>query len=160
MIPQKIINSEIASTVELYEEDFVLWTEITANQLKSKDFNSLDLEHLIEEVESLGSEQRHKVESYLRQLLLHLLIYQYWQQEKAYCARGWRGEISNFRDELETLLKSRTLYNHFLEESDSVYLKARRQATIKTELPAQTFPEKCPYSPEEIINFDFLPESR
>lgn len=158
MTSQNIINSETVTTKQLYEQDFMVWIETTANQLKNKDFDQLDLEHLVEEIESLGSEQRHKVDSYLRQLLLHLLIYQYWQTEKTYCAKGWRGEISNFRSELETLFESRTLSNHFLAKIDSIYLKARRQAIIKTELPAKTFPEKCPYSSEQIMNFDFLPE--
>lgn len=155
---QNLIDLKIGETKQLYEQDYMLWIEATTNQLKSKDFEHLDLEHLIEEVESLGIEQRHKVDSYLRQLLLHLLIYQYWTQEKVYCVRGWRGEITNFRNELETLFESRTLYNYFLEKLESIYLKARRQAMIKTELPAQTFPEKCPYTPEDIMNFNFFPE--
>lgn len=159
MTSQNIINSETVATKQLYEQDFMVWIETTANQLKTKDFNNLDLENLIEEIESWGIEQRHKVENYLKQLLVHLLLYQYWIQEKAYCERGWRSEINNFRDQLETLFEeSKTLYNHFLKKLDSIYLKARKQAIIKTELPAQTFPEKCPYSPEEIKNTDFLPE--
>ncbi|GFE70145.1 DUF29 domain-containing protein [Chroococcus sp. FPU101] len=155
---QNLINLKKGETKQLYEQDYMLWIEATTNQLKSKDFDHLDLEHLIEEVESLGIEQRHKVDSYLRQLLLHLLIYQYWTQEKAYCAREWRGEITNFRNELETLFESRTLYNYFLEKIDLIYLKARRQAMIKTDLPTTTFPEKCPYTPEDIMNFNFFPE--
>lgn len=151
------LNSEIRPTKPLYEQDYMMWIEQTVNYLKSKDFAQLDLENLIEEVESLGIEQRHQVDSYLKQLLVHLLIYQYWTQEKAYCERGWRGEITNFRDQLETLFESRTLYNYFLDKLDLIYLKARRQVIIKTELPAQTFSEKCPYTPEDIMNFNFFP---
>lgn len=42
----------------LYEQDILLWVEDTVAKLKARDFDSLDLENLIEEVESLGISQR------------------------------------------------------------------------------------------------------
>ena len=39
--------------LSLYEEDFLLWSEDTAAKLKARDFENIDLENLIEEVESL-----------------------------------------------------------------------------------------------------------
>ncbi len=57
----------------LYEEDFVLWTEKTAELLKRKEFNRVDWENLIEEVECMGKSERQAVESLLTQLLIHLL---------------------------------------------------------------------------------------
>jgi len=70
----------------LYEQDFYLWLEITINQLKQRNLVKLDWHNLIEELEDLGREQKHKVESYLRQLLKHLLLYQYWESQKLYSA--------------------------------------------------------------------------
>jgi hypothetical protein len=67
----------IPEIAKLYKEDFVLWIDKTLNQLQQKDLDKIDWEHLIEEIEALGSEQRHKVESYVKQLLKHLLLYQY-----------------------------------------------------------------------------------
>ncbi len=143
---------------QIYNEDLVLWLDKTVEQLRDRDIENLDWEHLIEEIEGLGSEQRHKVTSYLKQLLLHLLLYQYWLSEKELCARGWRTEITNFRDELEELLQSKTLYNYSLQKLDEVYLKARRLAIQKTELFSDTFPQKCPFTVEQILDFEFFPE--
>ncbi|MFO0141371.1 MAG: DUF29 domain-containing protein, partial [Aphanizomenon sp.] len=58
---------------EIYEQDYPEWLDITLNQLQNRDLENIDWEHLIEEITALGNEQRHKVESYLRQLIKHLL---------------------------------------------------------------------------------------
>ena len=41
----------------LYETDFNLWIEQTVNQLKNGQIQDLDLENLIEEVQSINGEQ-------------------------------------------------------------------------------------------------------
>lgn len=140
----------------LYEQDFLLWIETTVEQLQRKDIDHLDWENLIEEIKSLGNEERRKVDSYLKQLLLHLLLDQYWLTERELCRRGWRTEITNFRDELEDLFRSKTLYNYFLQRVDEVYFKSKRLATEKTGLMSKTFSHECPYTVEQILDFDFF----
>lgn len=142
----------------LYEQDYYLWLQEISKLLEKKDLPGLDFTHLIEEVQGLGNEQRNKVDSYLRQLLIHLLLHQYWHQEKRYCAKGWKNEIDNFRFELELLFRSQTLYRYFLDEIEVIYPKARRQAINQSELPPATLPITCPYSPQELLNPDFYPE--
>ncbi len=142
----------------LYEQDYCLWLDITLKQIHEQDIEHLDWEHLFEEIEALGREQKNKVESYLIQLIKHLLMYQYWESEKFYCAKVWAEEIDNFRLELEILLKSKTLYNYGRTLIETTYQKAKRSAIKKTGLPADVFPQECPYSFEEILNFDFLPD--
>ena len=83
----------------LYEQDFALWIENTLKQLKAREFNQVDWENLIEEVESLEISQRKAVHSFLVRLLEHLL-------KRCYvclpdCYRGWEIEIRNFRRELK-----------------------------------------------------------
>jgi len=80
----------------LYEEDFVLWTEKTAELLKRKEFDLVDWENLIEEVECMGKSDRRAVESLLTQLLIHLLKLSYWESEKERNARHWLEEIANW----------------------------------------------------------------
>nr|WP_019500448.1 DUF29 family protein [Pseudanabaena sp. PCC 6802] len=48
--------TEIVKARSLYEQDILLWVEDTVAKLKSRDFQNLDIENLIEEVESLGRE--------------------------------------------------------------------------------------------------------
>ncbi len=142
---------------DLYEQDYYLWLQATYQSLEKKDIELIDWPHLMEEILSLGNEQRRKVNSYLRQLLIHLLLYQYWKSERDICAKGWQNEIDNFRFELELLLKSQTLYNYFLQQIEEIYLKARKQAIKKSELLPEIFPEHCPFTPDELLDSEFLP---
>lgn len=71
------MNIQLSTLKNLYEKDYYLWLKTTLSQLQKKDLADLDWEHLIEEIESLENEQKHKVESYLRQLLIHLLLISY-----------------------------------------------------------------------------------
>lgn len=141
----------------LYEVDYYLWIEKTVQQLANRDIQNLDWQHLQEEIEALGIEQRRKVESYLKQLLIHLLLCQYGELEKQNCERGWYLEISNFRDELEFYCRSKTLYNYFSTCLDKVYLKARKQVIQKTGLSPNIFPQECPFSPENLLDDEYLP---
>jgi len=145
----------VPSSVSLYEQDYVEWLDATLEQLQNRDLKDLDWTNLIEEVEALGSEQRHKVESYLRQLLKHLLLYQYWESEKAYCAKDWLEEIDDFRNELEILLRSKTLSNYTFSILETAYQRARHSAKTKSDL--NIFPVNCPYSMEQILDPDWFP---
>jgi hypothetical protein len=131
------------TTKDLYEQDYPAWLEETAKQLRQRQTDVLDWEHLREEIEALGNEQRHKVDSYLLKLLIHLLLYQYWPEERERCARGWQDEIGNFRVELELLLESKTLYNYFLTRIAVIYPKAVKRVRQKSQLPAAIFAESC-----------------
>jgi len=141
----------------IYEQDYPEWLEITLNQLKTHNLENIDWEHLTEEIAALENEQKHKVESYLRQLIKHLLIYRYWESEKFYCSKGWIEEIDNFRAELDLLLESKVLYNHTTKILDKTYLKAKNNAIRKSQLSAETFPESCPYSLTEMLDPECLP---
>ncbi|MEB3191406.1 MAG: DUF29 domain-containing protein [Snowella sp.] len=142
--------------ISLYEQDFPLWLDVTLEQLQAQDLDNIDWPNLIEEIAALGREQRHKFESYLIQLLKHLLLYQYWQSEKPYCAKGWMDEIDGFRVQLEILLRSKTLYNFALTILDKAYDRARRSPQCKSDL--NQLPSLCPYSMAQILDPDFFPE--
>ena len=145
----------VPSSVSLYEQDYVEWLDVTLEQLQNRDIKHLDWTNLIEEVEALGREQRHKVESYLIQLLKHLLLYQYWESEKSYCAKGLKDEIDVFRIELAILLRSKVLSNYTFSILETSYQRARHSAKTKSDL--NLFPVTCPYSMEQILDPDWFP---
>ncbi|MEB3189899.1 MAG: DUF29 domain-containing protein [Snowella sp.] len=57
----------------LYETDFNRWIEETAQNLKDGNFQALDLTNLIEEIESIGSNNKREIKSRLIVLLMYLL---------------------------------------------------------------------------------------
>jgi hypothetical protein len=60
-----------------YDTDFYTWTQAQAALLRAKDWTQVDWGHLIEEIESLGDQYRHALQSHLRVLLWHLLKHRY-----------------------------------------------------------------------------------
>jgi hypothetical protein len=87
----------------LYEQDFARWAFEQADRLRAGDLDSLDIENLAEEVESLGRDQRLRVKSRATTALTHLL--------KLACSpaqnpvRGWRTTVIRSRQELADLLE-------------------------------------------------------
>ena len=63
---------------DLYDSDSYLWLENTLTLLKRGEFDGLDLAHLIEELEDLGKRDLNKAKSLLRQIMVHLLLLEYW----------------------------------------------------------------------------------
>ena len=62
---------KIMSEKSLYDRDFTAWVKLTTQQLKDKNFEHLDLENLIDEVESLIYEQK----KWIRESLIKILTY-------------------------------------------------------------------------------------
>ena len=102
---------------KLYEIDDIQWLEETVKLLKDCQFEALDLENLIEELEDLGNEKKNVVVSLLDQIIRHLLLLEYWAEERKYNANHWKGEIYNFRLQLQRR-RTKTLYNHLTLQLD------------------------------------------
>lgn len=65
-------------TKSLYDTDYHLWVLETLKNLENKDFDSLDLENLIEEISDLSRREKRRLESLLICLFEHLLKLKYW----------------------------------------------------------------------------------
>lgn len=145
-------------TKTLYDIDFNLWVLETVEQLKNNDFNALDLENLIEEVEDLSKRDKRKLKSLLKILLEHLLKLKYWEAEKERCKGHWRGEIANFRQQIRYQLEdSPSLKPYIKSIFVESYQDARHTASERSQLPIANFPEK-PIAPlEQILDLNWLP---
>jgi hypothetical protein len=143
---------------QLYETDDLQWLEETITLLKNRQFEALDVDNLIEELEDLGSEKKNAVVSLLDQLIRHLLLLEYWESEVTNNSIHWQGKIYNFRLQLQDKM-TKTLYNHLVYKLDVIYGRALKAVNIKTQKLVD-FPEKCPYSLEELLDIDWLPICR
>jgi Domain of unknown function DUF29 len=144
-------------TTNLYETDFNLWIEQTVNQLKNRQMQDLDIENLIEEIRSMGSNDKREIKSRLIVLIMHLLKYKYQPKKKT---KSWTSTIITQRNELELVLENSPSLNPFLKENISeCYQKARKNTARETKLPLTTFPLECPFTPEQIIDSDYFPDT-
>ena len=125
-----------------YETDFYAWTQAQAAALRAKEWKTLDLENLAEEIESLGRSERFAIESYLQNLLTHLLKWRYDQATEP--RRGWRITIRNARLDIAKRALGR-LQDYPAQYLATAYRHAREDAADATGLPLSTFPEACPW---------------
>ena len=65
----KHYNDMNFSFVDLYETDFYAWTQRQVELLRKRDLNNLDIENLIEEIDSLGKQERRELINRLGVLL-------------------------------------------------------------------------------------------
>lgn len=134
---------------QLYEEDFYLWLQQTSQDLKNKNFDQVDLDNLIEEIETMGRSEKSALASNLRVLLMHLLKYQY-QPEKR--SNSWQYTIFEHRNRIQDIFEnSPSLKRYYEEIFEQSYQKARKAASLETGLPLERFPAICPFSEAEIL---------
>jgi predicted DNA-binding ribbon-helix-helix protein len=141
--------------MSIYETDFYRWTQEQAARLREGRLDKLDVPNLVEEIDSLGRNQRHELRSRLRVLLMHLLKWQY-QPER----QGPSGEstISEQRIHIDELLSdSPSLKPQVPTTLPHAYGLSRQSAHRKTRLPLFTFPETCPYTVEQVLDDTFWP---
>jgi hypothetical protein len=146
---------EVNDLKQLYDVDDDEWLEQTINLLKNHQFQQLDLDNLIEELEDLGREKKNAVASLLEQIIRHLLLLQYWTTEAEYNAVHWQEEIYNFRTQLRRTITT-NLRKYLKDELTSIYQDALGFVRIKT-TNLVTFPTECPYSLEQLLDRSWLP---
>ncbi|MEB3174273.1 MAG: DUF29 domain-containing protein [Cyanobacteriota bacterium] len=144
-------------TPALYDTDFNLWIEETAQSLKAGNFQELDLENLIEEIESMTRSDKREIVNRLKVLIMHLLKLRYQPHKKT---RSWRTTINEQRDQIELVLEdSPSLKPYLASKLDDCYQKAKRDAIAETKLPASAFPPECPFTQEQILDPDYFPNA-
>jgi DNA-directed RNA polymerase subunit L len=146
---------EVNDLKQLYDVDDDEWLEQTINLLKNHQFQQLDLDNLIEELEDLGREKKNAVASLLEQIIRHLLLLQYWTTEAEYNTVHWQEEIYNFRIQLRRKITT-NLRKYLEDELTSIYQDTLGFVKIKT-TNLVTFPTECPYSQEQLLDRSWLP---
>ncbi|CCQ63979.1 DUF29 domain-containing protein [Crocosphaera watsonii] len=143
-----------AKTKCLYDTDYYLWLQQTAKSLASRDFTTLDLDNLLDEIESLGKREKKAIKSKLRIVILHLLKWNYQVNKRS---QSWIYSIAEHRqrlyDDFET---SPSLKRYCQDIFLQVYQEGRKLAAKETGLSLNHFPETCPFSLENILDENWL----
>ena len=152
-----MINITQNQLQQLYAIDDYLWLEETIKLLKTNKLENLDLDNLIEELESLGRNDLNKVRSLLRQIIIHILLLEYWHQEYERNCSHWEGEIIAFRYDLNHNLTT-SLKNKLTLELEEIYQLSLKLVGKKTGLSLNLFPDNCPYSLEQLLDDNWYPQ--
>ena len=148
----------MGTNAELYKQDFFEWTQTTAALIRAGKWYDIAPEALAEEVESLGARDHRELRRRLQRLVMHLLKWQY-QPSGRQTGYSWRSTIQTQRQEIADLLEqSSSLRRTVPDALMARYALAREHASAQTRLPLVTFPETCPWTPEQLLNTDLWPE--
>ncbi len=147
--------SSTTNTDNLYERDYYLWLEHTAQLISEGKFSEVDTANLVEEISDMGRSEKKAIKSNLIVVLLHLLKYKYQPQKRT---NSWKASIREHRRRLrDDFRASPSLKNYFALVFDESYQDSREQAADETGLPLDTFPAKSPFTPDQVLNPDYLP---
>ena len=142
----------------MYDADFYGWTLEQASLLRAGQLAELDVEHLIEEIESMGRSERRQLTNRFELLLMHLLKWQYQPDRRDIDGKSWLRTIRERRRKIPKLLRDNPSLKPLLEDCiRDAYDDARFGASDETGLLVSVFPELCPYTREQILDPEFLP---
>lgn len=126
----------------LYETDFHRWTQQQARLLRACRWLDLDLDNLVDEVETAGRSNRHEIGSRLAVVLEQLLEWEHQTERRKY---GWRVSLSEQRTAIELLIEGSPSLGRepelALARADRL---ARARAAADTGLREAAFPAECP----------------
>ncbi|MFN8493513.1 MAG: DUF29 domain-containing protein [Caldilineaceae bacterium] len=143
--------------MSVYEKDFYAWTKEQATLLREHNFAELDVDHLIEEIESMGRSERRQLVNRLEVLLIHLLK---WQYQPELRGRSWELTILEQRRRIAKLLRANpSLQPELPAALVEAYEDAAFGAMRETGLPLATFPSQCPYTLAQVVDQVWLPVS-
>lgn len=138
-----------------YDRDFYQWIDRHVTLLRAGRIAELDVENLIDELESMAKRDRRELVSHLAILLLHLLKWEFQPEQRS---SSWKGSIKEQRLQIEDqLADSPSLKNYLPESIAKAYLKAVEIAQDETGLAESVFPATCLYSVAQLLDKSFYP---
>ncbi|BAP55362.1 hypothetical protein THII_1065 [Thioploca ingrica] len=141
-----------------YEQDFYAWIQHNIALLKQGKLNEIDIDILIDELESMAKRDKRELTSRLMILMAHLLKWQFQPNKQS---GSWQSSIDEQRIQIiEQLEESPSLKNTLHEGIGRAYPKAVTLAAKETGLSLEIFPKECPYRIEQLLDDDFYPENR
>jgi hypothetical protein len=162
----QIVNKE--ELKQLYDRDFYLWVMENLELLKNKEFDLVDWENLLEEIEDMGRRYLDSAVSFIAIILEHLYKYEHFRENEN-MGNSWINSIDNARVELEWLFKEMpSLKRKAQQEMDSAWYKAVKKLVKWFEKPVNShlakkyfgriptekdFTERCPYTFEQILDY-------
>lgn len=138
-----------------YDDDLVRWIEQQVRLLRAGDFDKLDTEHLIQEFEDMVSREKRELRSRLHQVIKHLLKCEYQPWRKS---TSWTATLDEQRAAIERKLQRIPSYRNVIGQlASQEYPRVIRSTARETRLPPDAFPAELPYTPDQLLDDDFVP---
>jgi Domain of unknown function DUF29 len=136
-------------TTTLYDQDFYAWIQRQIELLQSQQWQQVDIENLIEELDSLGKQQRQELRNRLGVLLGHLLKWRYQPEARS---KSWRATIREQRQQICRHLAENPSLKPYLSEAIEIgYASGLNLVDRETPLDPDQLPQYCPFSDTEIF---------
>jgi hypothetical protein len=146
-------------TKTLYETDFAAWAFEQAAAVQRKDWAAIDVPNLVEELESMGKQQRAELRNRLIVLLMHLAKWQYQPAQRAVHGGSWQSSIAEQRGRIEYHINDSPSLRPYVPEAMQLAWKvARVKAARETRVDHASFPQACPYTFEQAMSESWLPD--
>ena len=140
----------------LHDRDFYAWTLQQASLLREGRLSEADIDHIAEELESMGASERRELTNRLAVLMAHLLK---WQFQPELRGNSWRNTIDVQRFDVKELLEENpTLVAKLNERMEKAYSKSLLLVVRETGLSKQMFPPVCPFNAEQLLSDDYWPQ--
>ncbi len=134
---------------DLYDRDFYAWANEQSTLLRAGKLSAADIEHIAEEIESMGRSERNQLTNRLAVLLTHLLK---WRFQPALRGNSWRLTIREQRRRAFRLLDQNPSLRAGLDTIlADAYGDALLAAQRETGLPEDAFPAECPWTFEQAM---------
>lgn len=139
-----------------YDKDFYAWALQSAELIRQGRFSEIDLENVAEEIESMGRSNKRELISRFAVLLAHLLK---WQSQSERRSNSWKYTIEEQRFEISDLLEESPSLKYELDKQlEHAYQRALLIAVKETGISKAMFPKSCPFSLEQSLDPNFLPD--
>ena len=137
---------------ELHDRDFNLWVEEMKIKIQNREFNEMDWDNLLDEIDDMGASQKRALDSYMQRLTEHILKLKYWQAEVTHCRNGWMVEVTNFRSRINRILKKNPSLKNYLDaEYEDIYQDATKAMKLLFKMPEDNYVEL-----EQIMQEDYF----
>ncbi len=154
---------------QLYDRDFLAWTQEQAEAMRRRDVGAIDWGNVIEEVETLGRSERHAWTSYCTNVISHLLRIEHYRSPESF--HHWHGEIVDWRVEMcNKLEENPSMRGELPALLGNAWRRGREKAVnamARYDAPADVaeqnrrargwrarLPADCPYGLEDIAGYD------
>jgi len=139
---------------KLYDRDFNLWIEKMSEAIKTKDIANMDWVNLLDEVETLGRNDKNELSTYTYQIIDHIFKLNYWESELKRCQGTWTSEIVTCRFQISLILEDSPSLKKYMEDKYLDWyadaLKSYRQLNIFK------IPDHEPVSLETLLSDEYF----